>query len=94
MHPAVGPRAQADLTRNDLAGAFNRTVVLTGRRIRQFLELAASDVPDASALSRAFGASRITGIPVSWWRDGCFMGDFLGRGFGRLWYAEYPIEPA
>lgn len=72
------------MTRSDLVGAFNRTVVLTGGRIREFVEMA-----EPAALRRALGASKVTGIPMTWWRDSRFMGEFLGRGFGRLWYAEY-----
>lgn len=72
------------MTRKDLLGEFNRSVVLTGGRIVEFVELV-----DPPALRRVLQANKITGIPVTWWRDARFMGEFLGQGFGRLWYAEY-----
>lgn len=65
-------------------GEFNRTVVLTGGRITEFVDLL-----DPIPMERVLQASKITGIPVTWWRDVRLMGEFLGRGFGRLWYAEY-----
>lgn len=82
----TGCSIEQALTRRDLAGAFNRQVVLTGGRIREFVELAAVD---SVLIGRALHASRITGIPVTWWRDARLMGEFLGQGFGRFWYAEY-----
>lgn len=60
-------------------------MVLTGGRIREFVEI----VADSALLGRAITASKITGIPVSQWRDARLMGEFLGQGFGRFWYAEY-----
>ncbi len=63
-------------------------MVLTGSgRIREFVEMAIEP-----RIQRALQARKITGIPLSWWRDHWGMGEFLGKGFGRLWYAEYP-EP-
>ncbi len=78
------PELLEPITRAYLTGAFRKPVVVTAERVAEFLAFTESLMP-----GRARRAIRITGIAVA--SRFPQAGEFLGRGFGRCWFAEYAV---